>query len=93
MIFQQFCLINTAVLSAELRVLLSHICNRVTLIANHSPLFKKCIFIKVATAFIYFSNLFYDSLLKIKRIIIIVIRRIEMTRRKIVDVKNLDLVE
>lgn len=91
MIFQQFCLINTAVLSAELRVLLSHICNRVTLIANHSPLFKKCIFIKVATAFIYFSNLFYDSLLKIKRII--VIRGIEMTRRKIVDVKNLDLVE
>lgn len=91
MIFQQFCLINAAVLSAELRVLLSHICNRVTLIANHSPLFKECIFIKVATAFIYFSNLFYDSLLKIKRII--VIRGIEMTRRKIVDVKNLDLVE
>lgn len=91
MIFQQFCLINAAVLSAELRVLLSHICNRVTLIANHSTLFKKCIFIKVATAFIYFSNLFYDSFLKIKRII--VIRGIEMTRRKIVDVKNLDLVE
>lgn len=91
MIFQQFCLINAAVLSAELRVLLSHICNRVTLIANHSPLFKEYIFIKVATAFIYFSNLFYDSLLKIKRII--VIRGIEMTRRKIVDVKNLDLVE
>lgn len=91
MIFQQFCLINAAVLSAELWVLLSHICNRVTLIANHSPLFKEYIFIKVATAFIYFSNLFYDSLLKIKRII--VIRGIEMTRRKIVDVKNLDLVE
>lgn len=72
-------------------MLLSHICNRVTLIANHSPLFKEYIFIKVATAFIYFSNLFYDSLLKIKRII--VIRGIEMTRRKIVDVKNLDLVE